>query len=84
MEDSMALFKKPPETVERHIRLNEPVSQPLDDYCRFVDRTPDYVTNFVLRKMLARDPEYKKCKASQSGVPTSKGNATPSHASSVA
>jgi len=58
----MPLIKKPPETVERHIRLEEPVSQLLDDYCRFVDCTPDYVTNFALRKMLSRDPEYKKWK----------------------
>ena len=64
----MALIKKPPETVERHIRLEEPVSQLLDDYCHFVDCTPDYVTNFALRKMLSRDPEYKKWKASQSAA----------------
>jgi hypothetical protein len=62
----MALVKKPPETVERRIRLDEPVSQLLDDYCRFVDCTPDYVANFALRKMLARDPEYKKWKATRS------------------
>jgi hypothetical protein len=61
----MALIKKPPETVERHLRLEEPVSQLLDDYCRFVDCTPDYVTNFALQKLLGRDPEYKKWKASQ-------------------
>ncbi len=61
----MAMIKKPPETVERHIRLEEPVSQLLDDYSRFVDCTPDYVANFALRKMLARDPEYRKWKASQ-------------------
>ena len=61
----MAMIKKPPETVERHIRLEEPVSQLLDDYSRFVDCTPDYVANFALRKMLSRDPEYRKWKASQ-------------------
>lgn len=66
----MALIKKPPETVERHIRLEEPVSQLLDDYCRFVDCTADYVTNFALRKMLSRDPEYRKWKASQGAGPT--------------
>lgn len=80
----MALIKKPPQTVKRHIRLDEPVSQLLDDYCRFVDCTPDYVTNFALRKVLARDPEYKKWKASESAVPTSQGNAASSHASRLA
>ena len=70
----MPLIKKPPETVERTIRLEEPVSQLLDDYCRFVDCTPDYVTNFALRKMLARDPEYKKWKTSQpAGSPRKAG-----------
>jgi hypothetical protein len=66
----MPLIKKPPETVERHIRLEEPVSQLLDDYCRFVDCTPDYVANLALRKILARDPEYRKWKASQPAAST--------------
>lgn len=65
----MALIKRPPETIERRIRLDEPVSQLLDDYSRFVNCTPDYVTNFALRKMLARDPEYKKWKSSQVPAP---------------
>lgn len=64
----MALVKRPPETIERRIRLEEPISRLLDDYCKFVDCTPDYVTNFALKKLLARDPEYKKWKASQAAV----------------
>jgi hypothetical protein len=64
----MALIKKPPETIERQFRLEEPISQLLDDYCRFVDCTPDYVTNFALRRTLARDPEYKQWKASQAAA----------------
>jgi hypothetical protein len=60
----MALIKRPPETIERHIRLDEPVSQLLDDYSRFVNCTPDYVANFALRRMLARDREYRKWKSS--------------------
>lgn len=74
----MALIKRPPETVERRIRLDEPVSQLLDDYSRFVNCTPDYVTNFALRKMLARDPEYKKWKSSQTPAPP-KDAATVAH-----
>jgi hypothetical protein len=75
----MAMVKKPPETVERRIRLEEPVSQLLDDYSRFVDCTPDYVANFALRKMLARDPEYRKWRASQSSVSSRKTAADPGH-----
>ena len=61
----MALVKKPPESVNRSLSLEKPVSELLDDYCRFVDCTPDYVSNFTLRKTLARDPDFKKWKASQ-------------------
>lgn len=71
----MALVKKPPQMVGRRIRLEEPVSSLLDNYCRFVDCTPDYVTNFALKRMLARDREYKKWKASQSAAPGSKETA---------
>jgi hypothetical protein len=70
----MAIVKKPPQTVSRTIQLDEPVSELLDDYCRFVDCTADYVTNFTLRKTLARDPDFKKWKAARNGV----GNAASS------
>jgi hypothetical protein len=56
----MALVKKPPESVSRTFKLDQPVSELLDEYCRFVECTPDYVTNFTLRKTLARDPDFKK------------------------
>ena len=71
----MALVKKPPQTVERRFQLEEPVSSLLDDYCKFVECSPDYVTNFALQKMVARDPEYKKWKASQPEAPTLKQTA---------
>jgi hypothetical protein len=71
----MALIKRPPETIERRIRLDEPVSQLLDDYARFVNCTPDYVTNFALRRMLARDPEYRKWKKSH--IPAAPPKDTP-------
>jgi len=69
----MALVKKPPETVSRTIKLDQPVSELLDDYCRFVDCTADYVTNFTLRRTLARDPDFRKWKAARNAT----GNATP-------
>lgn len=63
----MAIVKRPPESVSRTLSLEKPVSELLDDYCKFVDCTPDYVANYALKKMLARDPEYRKWKASKNG-----------------
>lgn len=68
----MAIIKKPPESVTRSLRLDQPVSELLDDYARFVDCTSDYVANFALRKTLGRDPDYKKWKATQNGDGTVK------------
>jgi hypothetical protein len=61
----VAIVKRPPESVSRSLSLEKPVSELLDDYCKFVDCTPDYVANFALRKTLSRDPEYKKWRASR-------------------
>jgi hypothetical protein len=66
----MALVKKPPETIERGIRLEEPVCRLLDDYCKFVDCTADYVANFALKRIFAHDAEFKKWKAAQAAAPT--------------
>jgi hypothetical protein len=63
----MPFIKKPPETVTGSVRLEPPVSELPDEYCRFVECTADYVANFALRKTLSRDPEYKKWKAAQTG-----------------
>lgn len=59
----MAYIKKPPELVSRSIKLEQPVSELLDDYSRFVECTPDHVANYVLKKLLWRDPEYRKWRA---------------------
>jgi hypothetical protein len=66
----MAIIKKPPQSVNRSLQLEQPVSDLLDDYARFVDCTPDYVANFALRKTLTRDPEYKKWKLTRNGAGT--------------
>jgi hypothetical protein len=63
----MAIVKRPPESVGRSLSLEKPVSELPDDYCRFIDCTPDYVANFALKKTLSRDPEYKKWKSSKNG-----------------
>jgi hypothetical protein len=54
----MPYIKKPPEVVSRTLKLEQPVSELLDDYSRFVECFPDHVTNYVLKKLLWRDPEY--------------------------
>ena len=61
----MAIIKRPPESMTRSLKLEQPVSELLDDYAKFVDCSADYVANFALRKTLARDPDYKKWRASQ-------------------
>jgi hypothetical protein len=63
----MAIVKRPPESVNRSLSLEKPVSELPHDYCKFVDCTPDYVANFASGKTLARDPEYRKWKASKHG-----------------
>jgi len=66
----MAIVKRPPGPVSHSLSLEKPVSELPGDYCKFVDCTPDYVANFAMKKMLARDPEHKKWKASRnSGGP---------------
>ena len=74
-EEKMAVIKKPPESVSRSLKLDQPVSELLDDYARFVDCTADYVANFALRKTLARDSDYKKWKATQNGASSTKRGA---------
>ena len=64
----MAIIKRPPESVTRSISLEQPVSDLLDDYCRFVDCSADYVANSALKRLLSRDPEYKKWKAAKDGT----------------
>jgi hypothetical protein len=61
----MASVKRPPESVNRSLSREKPVSEVLDDYRKFVDCTPDYLANFALAKTLARDPEYRKWQASK-------------------
>jgi len=70
----MAMIKKLRDTVERHVRLDERVRQLLGDDC-----TTLYVTYFALRKMLARGPDYKRWKASQTGGTPNKSGSASSH-----
>jgi hypothetical protein len=59
----MAIVKRPPDSVSRRLAREKPVGERLDDYCKFVDCTPDYLANFALAKTLARAPGYRKWQA---------------------
>jgi len=76
----MAYIKKPPQFIIRSIELEESVSDLLNEYARFVECTPDHVANSVLKKILWRDPEYRKWRAEQKnaaqGKPLSDAGAT--------
>jgi hypothetical protein len=74
-EEKMAYIKRPPELVSRSLKLEQPVSELLDDYSSFIECTPDHVTNYVLKKLLSRDPEYKKWRASRkTAIPAKTAN----------
>jgi hypothetical protein len=68
----MAYIKKPPEQVTRSLKLEQPVSELLDDYARFSECEPDYVANYVLKKQLWRDPEYRKWRAERKTATSNK------------
>ena len=70
----MAYIKKPPELVSRSIKLEQPTSDLLDDYARFVECTPDHVANSVLKKILWRDPEYRRWRAERKNATQDKPN----------
>jgi hypothetical protein len=42
----MAIVKRPPQSSNRWLPFEKPVSKLLDDCCKFVDGTPDYVKRF--------------------------------------
>jgi hypothetical protein len=68
----MPIVKKAPEMMAREIKLEQPVNELLEDYARFIESSPDHVINAVLKKVLWRDPDYRKWRgerrAGQSGA----------------
>jgi len=65
---AMPIVQKEPTIVKRGIHLEQPVNELLDDYVRFIENRPDHVVNSVLKKMLAKDREYKRWKGQQGRV----------------
>jgi hypothetical protein len=59
----MPVIKKAPGITTRQVKLEEPVNELLEDYARFIESTADHVVNAVLKKVLSRDPDYRKWRA---------------------
>jgi hypothetical protein len=71
----MASIGETPSLVNREINLEQPASELLDDYSRFVECRPDHVANYVPKKLLWRDPEYRRWRAGhRNGTPGKKTN----------
>ncbi|MHB8486477.1 MAG: hypothetical protein ACYDCM_12235 [Candidatus Acidiferrales bacterium] len=61
----MPIIKKPPETVSREFRLEEPVSLTLDHYAKFIGSTPDHVIASALRFVFWKDLDFKRWQKEQ-------------------
>jgi hypothetical protein len=59
----MPIVKKAPEITTREVKLEQPVSELLDDYARFIESSTDHVLNSVLKTVLWRDQDYRKWRA---------------------
>jgi len=59
----MSIIKKAPAILTREFRLEEPVSQLLDDYAQFIESSADHVINSAIKKTLWRDQDYRKWRA---------------------
>ena len=58
--NTMSIIQKPPATLTREFRLEEPVSLLLDDYAQFIESSADHVLNSAIKKTLWRDQDYRK------------------------
>ena len=66
----MSVIKKAPAIKSREIKLEEPVNELLEDYARFIESTVDHVGNAALKKVLWRDPDYRKWRAERHVAPS--------------
>ena len=69
----MPIVPRQPVIVKREIRLEQHVNELLEDYAQFIDSSPEDVVNSVLKKMIAKDRDYKRWKS-----PADHGVETPS------
>ena len=61
----MPFIKKPPETITREFQLEEPVSETLDSYGKFIGSTPDHVVASALRFVFWKDKEFDRLQKEQ-------------------
>jgi hypothetical protein len=73
----MPIVKKAPAILTREVRMEEPVSVLLDDYAQFIESSPDHVVNFVLKKTLWRDQDYRKWREQRRSRPEEKPASAP-------
>jgi hypothetical protein len=69
----MPVIKKAPGITTRQVKLEEPVNELLEDYAQFIESTADHVVNAVLKKVLSRDPDYRKWRAERHTAPSGIG-----------
>jgi hypothetical protein len=62
----MPIVPKEPTIVKREIRIEQSASELLDDYARFIESRANHVVNSVLKKVLAKDRDYKCWKSQPS------------------
>lgn len=62
----MPIVPKEPTFVKRQIRIEQSVSELLDDYARFIESRADHVVNSVLKKVLTKYRDYKRWKSQPS------------------
>jgi hypothetical protein len=75
--NKMSIVKKAPCIMTREIRLEEPVSELLDDYSCFIESTADHVVNAVLKTVLWRDQDYRKWREARRKVKSARENVGP-------
>ena len=61
----MSIIKKPPATMTREFHLQEPASQTLDNYARFIGSTPDRVIASALGFLLWKGLDFKRWQKEQ-------------------
>jgi len=61
----MSIIKKAPGIMTREVKLEVPVNELLEDYARFIESSTDHVVNATLKRVLWRDEDYRKWRATR-------------------
>jgi hypothetical protein len=75
--NKMPIVKKAPGIMTREVKLEEPVNELLEDYARFIESNTDHVVNAVLKKVLWRDPDYRKWREARRATKSGSDNVQP-------